>query len=191
MLRDLHLVCFHMLRNFRCDFSPPDYLRYCLRYTKEKRYYREWHLKFLVIWYVIRMHSYVTSIYMHVICMSQLGHSYVLTCYSHNINMSLACHLYVFLYHLYVINMLLECHSFVHVHYPHTIHISLLYQSYIIYMPLLCNHMSLACVFIMDPSKQIKWYIHLKGCNTILWRLLAVHPIFSKLFRLVVLSCII
>ena len=142
-----------------CHFSPPDYLRYYLRYTKEKQYYREWHLNFLVIRYVIRMYSYVTPVYMHVIFMSQLCHSYVLVCYSHNINMSLVCHLYVFLYHLYVINMLSVCHSYVHVHYPHTIHISLLYQSYIIRMPLLCNYMSLACVFTMNSSKKIKWYI--------------------------------
>ena len=154
-------VLFPKLLNFMCHISPPDYLCYYLRYTNEKQYYREWHLNFLIIRYVIRMYSYVTFIYMHLISMSLLCHSNVLVCYSHNINISLACNLYVFVYHSYVINMSTVWHSYVLVYYPHAIRMSLLYQSHIIRMQLLCNHMSLAYVFNMKPSKQIKWYIRL------------------------------
>ena len=67
------------------------------------------------------MYSYVTSIYMHVIC-----------------------NLYVFVYNSYVINMSTVCHSYVLVDYPHAICMSLLYQLHIIRMQLVCNHMSLA-----------------------------------------------
>ena len=109
----------------------------------------------------ICMRSYVTSIYVHVICMSLLCHSNVFVCYSHNTNMSLAYNLHVFAYHLYVINMSTVSHSYVLVYYPHAIRMSLLYQSYTILMQLVCNHMSLTCVFYMKPSKQIKWYIRL------------------------------
>ena len=154
-------VLFPKLLNFMCHFSPSDHLCYYLRYTSEEQYYREWHLNMLIIRYVICMRSYVTSIYVHVICMPLLCHSNVFVCYSHNTNMSLAYNLHVFAYHLYVINMSTVSHSYVLVYYPHAIRMSLLYQSYIIRMQLVCNHMSLTCVFYMKPSKQIKWYIRL------------------------------
>ena len=67
------------------------------------------------------MYSYVTSIYMHVIC-----------------------NLYVFVYNSYVINMSTVCHSYVLVYYPHAICMSLLYHLHIIRMQLVCNHMLLA-----------------------------------------------
>ena len=132
----------------------------------------------LIIRYVIRMHSYVTSIYMHVICMPLLCHSNVLACYSHNINMSLAYNLYAFAYHLYVINMSTVCHSYVLVYYPHAIRMSLLYQSFIIRMQLVCNQ----CL-LHEAIKADKMIHPSNGCYTMLKRYLAVLPMFSKLFR--------
>ena len=87
-------------------------------------------------------HSYVTLIYLYVICMSPVCHSYVILISLVCTRMSFLCHSYVLVCHPYVSRMnlyvirtslyLLVCHPYVTRMYSYAIHMSSVCRSYVL-----------------------------------------------------------